>query len=421
MKLNENLKLLPESGVSVKKRLGQFMAENPSSTLIRIDQSLMSMPLPPSVQSAMLSAVEETSSPQGMRLSSPWSGYPSLKSAIAAHLLQKNVQISEQDIFITSGLESAYACLSGLFAAENNVLLPSPCESHLVNLHRAAGRNLSYAASTPENNFTPLPDEVAADLIYLASPSPVTGVALSRDALQEWVNFANSCGAVILYDASLSEYLPEGEEYPRSIYEIKGAKNCAIEIFSFEKGYGVRELKIAYLLIPSSLVREEVRLRDLFCARQPATATPPSFVMQKAAELLFSAEAKEDIKALLSRIQNVGEILSRGLTEAGIPHVGEKTSPVLWAQCPQGLGSWQCFDLLLEKAGLVVTPGSLFGFGGEGFFRITAFSSPEEAETAAEKFALAFEEAPAEEAKALEEESAALLFEETGETPSLFD
>lgn len=412
MKLNENIKLLPESGVSVKKRLGQYMAGNPSSTLIRIDQSLMTMPLPPAVKGAMQSAVEETASPRGMRLSSPWSGYATLKSAISAHRSYGNVQISEQDIFITSGLESACACLSGLFAAENNVLFPSPCESHLVNLHRAAGRNIFYAAATPENNFTPLPDEASADLIYLASPSPVTGVALSREALQKWVNFASECGAVILYDASLSEYLPEGEEYPRSIYEIEGAKECAIELFSFEKGYGVRELKIAYLVIPNSLVREEARLRDLFCARQPSTATPPSFVMQRAAELLFSEEAKEDIKELLERIQSVAEILSRGLTAAGIPHVGEKTSPILWAQCPQGLGSWQCFDLLLEKAGVVITPGSLFGFGGEGFFRLTAFSSPEEAAAAAEKFILAFHQPSAEENKISEEESAALLFEE---------
>lgn len=412
MKLNENIKLLPESGVSVKKRLGQYMAENPSSTLIRIDQSLMSMPLPPAVKSAMQSAVEETTSPHGLHLSSPWSGYASLKSAVAAHLLQKGISISEQDIFITSGLESAYACLSGLFAAENNVLLPSPCESHLVNLHRASGRNISYAAATPENDFNPLPDALGADLIYLASPSPVTGAALTKETLQKWVSFANENGAVILYDSSLSEYLPEGE-YPHSIYEIEGSKECAIELFSFEKGYGVRELKIAYAIIPNSLSREEVRLRDLFCARQPSTATPPSFVMQRAAELLFSAEAREDTSALLSRIKEGAQILSEGLLAAGIAHTGSKTSPFLWAQCPKELGSWQCFDLLLEKAGLVVTPGSLFGYGGEGFFRITAFASLEEAKLAASKIAALFtSEEPAEKLPS-EEESAALIFEES--------
>ncbi len=412
MLLNEHVKLLPESGVSVKKRLGQYISENPSNTLIRIDQSLIDLPLPPAVKNAMQSAVEETASPAGLRLSSPWSGYPALKRAVSAHLLSYGVSISEQDIFITSGLESAYACISQLFAAENNVLLPSPCESHLVNLHQCAGRNISFASATPENHFSPEPDETPADLIYLASPSPVTGAALSAEVLKKWVNFANANGAVLIFDSSLSEYLPEGE-YPKSIYEIEGAKDCAIELFSFEKGFGVKELKIAYAVIPNSLSRNDTRLRDLFCARQPSTATPPSYVMQRAAELLFSAEAKDDTAALLGRVGKVSDLLSKGLSEAGIAHVGGKTSPYLWAQCPKGLGSWQLFDLLLEKAGVVITPGSLFGYGGEGFFRITAFSSPEEAETAVQKIAEALAEKEEDRSSYSEEESAAMLFEES--------
>ncbi|MBR5295856.1 MAG: aminotransferase class I/II-fold pyridoxal phosphate-dependent enzyme, partial [Clostridia bacterium] len=287
MLLNENITLLPESGISVKKRVEEYLAENPSRTLLYLNQSLMNMSLPEEVIEGMKNAVEETAVPFGTRLSSPWSGYESLKQAVCRHLEKFNVKIPEGDVYITSGLESAYACLSHLFSAENNVLLTSPCHGHLQELCQCAGRNVSFLRSAPENGFAPEPDDTPSDLIYLASPDPVTGAVLTREKLQKWVSFANANQAIIFYDASLSEYI-ESEEYPHSIYEIEGAKDCAIQVFSFEKGYGVKELKIAYVVIPSGLIRENVRIGDLFAARQPSTATPPSFVMQKAAEILLS-------------------------------------------------------------------------------------------------------------------------------------
>lgn len=411
MLLNENVTLLPESGISVKKRVGEFLEENPSSTLLHLDQSLMNMPLPEEVTNGMKQAVDEIAAPFGTRLSGPWSGYESLKKAVSQHLEKFSVKIPEGDVYITSGLESAYACLSHLFAPDNNVLLSSPCDGHLQELCQCAGRNISFVRAMPENDFAPEPDGTPTDLIYLASPHPVTGAVLTREKLQKWVDFANDCGAVIFYDASLSEYIEE-DGFPHSIYEIEGAKDCAIQVFSFETGYGVKELKIAYVVIPYGLTRENVRLADLFSARQPSTATPPSFVMQHAAQILLSPEAEEGTQKILYRIKKVARTLSQGLTRAGIPHVGGENSPFLWAQCPQGTNSWQCFDALLEKGGCVVTPGSLYGFGGEGFFRLTSFGLPEEAQEACERFATALvpekEETPLES----EEESAARLFQE---------
>ncbi len=411
MLLNQNVTLLPESSVSVKKRVEEYLSENPSDTLLYLNQSLMNMPLPEEVIGGMKSAVEETAQPFGVRLTSPWSGYDSLKKAVSQHLESFSVKVPESDIYITSGLESAYACLSHLFSSENNVLLPSPCEGHLQELCQCAGRSVSFARATPENRFSPEPDGTPTDLIYLASPSPVTGVALTRENLKKWVDFANENQSIIFYDASLSEYL-EGEEYPRSIYEIEGAKNCAIEVFSFEKGYGVKELKIAYVIIPASLIREEVRISDLFCARQPSTATPPSFIMQRAAEILLSPEAKEGAEKILYRIKKVARTLSEGLTRAGIPHMGGDTSPYLWAQCPEGMGSWQCFDAFLDRAKCVVTPGTLFGYGGEGFFRLTSFGLPEEALAASDRFQGVFAGQEEKIGAESEKESAARLFEE---------
>ena len=414
MILNENVSVLPESGLSVKKRIEDFLSSHPSRTLLRLDQSLMNMPLPDFVIRGMLGAVEETAAPEGRRLSSPWSGYDTLKKAVSAHLERFSVKIPESEIFIVSGLESARSCLLHLFSDGRNVILPSPCESRLRELCQSAGSYVSFLRATPENDFSPEPDGTPAELVFLNSPDAVTGAALTRETLTKWVRFANENGSVLFYDASFSEYIT-GEDHPRSIYEIEGARDCAIEIFSFEKGYGVKELKVAYAIIPSSLIRENMRLRDLFCARQPSTATPPSYVMQRAAELLLAPENREEVERMISRIKKVAVTLSRGLTRAGIPHTGGESSPFLWAQCPEGINSWQCFDLLLEKAGCVVTPGSLFGFGGEGFFRMTSFGLPEEAEEAAERFSLAFR--PEKEPEERKEDPASPVFSEEPDAP----
>lgn len=395
MRLNEKIKTVSESGITVKGRVAEYTREHPAATLIRLDQSLMNMPLPQIVLDGMVRAVEETGSPFGVKLSGPWSGYDSLKKAISDHYSRIGADVREGEIFVTTGLESSHSALSNLFSAENSVLLPDPCERRLLELQQLKGRSVGFLRATPENGFVPLPDGAGADLIYLASPDPVTGAVISEETLKQWVKLALETDAVILYDASLSEYIDEGTA-PRSIYAIPGAKNCAMELFSFEKGYGVRELKIGYVVIPSTLTRCETRIRDLFATRQPATATPPSFVMQTAAELLFSPEAREATAKLIYRIKKVARILSDGLTRAGIPHVGGEASPFLWAQCPRGMSGWQCFDQLLSEAGLVVTPGSLFGYGGERYIRLTAFGLPEEAEIAAQRLVSLYAVSPKE-------------------------
>lgn len=384
MQWNESVKAISPPALTVRRRVAEYQAQHPSATIIHLNEARMSMALPAKVMRGMKSAVDEVSSPDGMKLDCPWSGYDSLKSAVAGRYLRLGVDMPESDLFITTGLETAYTALSLLFGPDNVVATTDPGNRSIWEIHAAAGRTLRFLRATAENSFLPLPDDRPADLICLSSPHFITGAAYTRDQLKEWVDHARRTDALILFDASLSHYL-DGEEYPRSIFEIEGAKSCAVELFSFENGYGVRELKIAYLAIPQELQRGGEYLQRLFILSQEAQLTPPSFIMQKAAELLFSEEARKETETILKRLKKEAAILSTALSLSGIPHVGEETSPYIWAQCPVGLSSWQTFDLFLEEAQVVVVPGSRFGAAGEGYFRITCFGDPEESRVATER------------------------------------
>ena len=383
MKWNENVKAISPPALTVRRRVAEYMDRHPAATVIHLNESRMTMPLPGEVERAMKQAVDEVSTAAGLKLDCPWSGYETLKSAIAARYLRLGTEVPESDIFVTTGMETAYTALSQLFSGENTAVTTDPGNRTVWEVNAAAGRTLRFLKATAENRFLPLPDERPGDLVFLSSPHFITGAAYTREELQKWVDHANRTGAVLVYDASLSPYLDE--EYPRSIYEIPGAKGCAVELFSFENSLGVKELKVAYLVIPQALEREGEHLQRLFALSQGAQFTPPSFIMQKAAERLLSEEVRREMDGILKRLKEEAAILSTALSLLGIPHTGDETSPYIWAQCPAGLSSWQTFDLFLNEAQVVVVPGSRFGGGGEGYFRITCFGDPEESRVATER------------------------------------
>ncbi len=391
MQWNENIRSISPPALTVRRRVAEYLDRHPSASIIHLNESRMSMALPAEVERAMKEAVDEVSTRAGLKLDCPWSGYDILKSAVAAYYARLGADIPESDIFITTGMETAYTALSVLFGRENTAVTTDPGNRVIWQVNAAAGRTLRFLKASPENRFLPLPDERPADLIYLSSPHFITGAAYTREELAQWVDHANRTGAVIVFDASLSPYLDD-VKYPRSIFEIPGAKGCAAELFSFENSLGVKELKAAYLVIPQALERGGEYLQRLFSLSQEAQFTPPSFVMQKAAERLLSEEARRETDAILKRLKEEAAILSTALSLLGIPHVGDETSPYIWAQCPAGLSSWQTFDLFLEKAQVVVVPGSRFGSGGEGFFRITCFGDPEESRVATERITRALAE-----------------------------
>ncbi|MBP5289064.1 MAG: aminotransferase class I/II-fold pyridoxal phosphate-dependent enzyme [Clostridia bacterium] len=394
MKLNEGIKLLPGSAATVKNRVEEFRGKYPSETLIHLDRPWMARPLPDAVRERMESALRDVVTPFGTHLDSPVFGYRSVRAALAERLRRLGVEAAESEIFLFPGAESAHSAFSRLFDRENDVLLPDPGEPYLTTLHRGAGRNLRFLRAMPENDFLPLPEE-RADLICLSSPNLVTGAAYSADALKALVDRVNEWGSVLIFDASFTAFCPNA---PRSIYEIPGARNCAVEIFSFDRAFGAPELKAASLMIPQSLVRQEERLNALFCA-SAVVSSPPSFISQAAGACFLSEEALAGREAAREEVLAVSRILSEGLTRAAIPHVGEGTSPCVWAQCPGDMSAWQFFDLLLEEANLVVTPGSLYGYSGERFVRLSAYLAPEEAREAVahlERALKKFRAAPAE-------------------------
>lgn len=406
MQLNEAVKILPGVATSVEKRLEDYRQKNPSETLIHLDRTGMTGAMPKEVVQGLEEAVQDMASPFGTHLDSPAYGYPSVRAAVTALLGELNTGIMESEVFLCAGLESASGAFSRLFTPENDVVLSDPGEPNLATLHRSVGRNVRFMRAVPENGFLPMPGE-PADLICLASPNPVTGAVYSAEQLTAWVEHANENGSILIFDASFSAYNPEGV---RSIYQIPGSKNCAVELFAFDRAFGEPEMKVASIVIPQTLEREGARLNALFAAQASSVTTPPSFVSQRGAEKYISQEERSAREELFQGIGEVSAILSQGLTAMGIPHVGEGKSPYLWAQCPEGQSAWQFFDQMLEEARVVVTPGSLFGYGGEHFFRLSAYATAQEAREAVEAMAKVLEK-PREEEEA-QPAAAEVIFDE---------
>ena len=246
MRLNEAVKLLPVGSATVESRVEEFRRNYPSETLIHLDRVCLSRAFPAAVRTALETAVHEVATPFGKRLFSPAFGYRNVRSALMERLKAIGVEAADNEFFLLPGAQSAHSALSRLFDRENDVLLSDPGEPYLATLHRSAGRNLRFLRALPENDFLPTPEE-KADIICLSSPNPVTGAAYTAPALRAWVDRANEWESLLIFDASLTAYCPAG---PRSVFEIPGARDCAVEIFSFDRAFGAPELQIASVVIP---------------------------------------------------------------------------------------------------------------------------------------------------------------------------
>ena len=388
MKINENYARLEESYLfsKINRITAKYQEENPDKKIIRLGIGDVTRPLCPSAVREMKNAAEELGHAETFRGYGPEQGYDFLRTKIQAYY-QKNsgVVLDADEIFISDGAKSDLGNILDLFSADNTVLIPSPVYPVYVDTNVMAGRRIQYLAATRENGFLPLPDEkVSADLIYLCSPNNPTGAAYRRDQLQKWVDYANRQNAVLLYDSAYEAFITD-PECPRSIYEIEGAKTCAIEFCSLSKTAGFTGTRCGYTVVPKQLEREGFVLNRFWLRRQTTKFNGVPYIVQRGAEAVFTEEGMAECKKNLKVYQDNAAVISETLTELGIWHVGGKNSPYLWLACPSGMGSWEFFEDLLRRAQVVGTPGSGFGMGGDGFFRLTSFGSPENTREAMER------------------------------------
>lgn len=392
MKLNHNYLKLNESYLfsTIAKKVAAYTEAHPDKKVLRMGIGDVTLPLAPAVVSAMKRAADEMGVKETFRGYGPEQGYSFLKKAIADYYKPRGVLLEEDEIFVSDGAKSDVGNILDIFDTDNTVLVPDPVYPVYVDTNVMAGRKIVYADATAKNGFLPMPDEhTKADLIYICSPNNPTGAAYSREQLAEWVNYANRCGAVILYDAAYEAFVSE-EGLARSIYEVDGAKECAIEFCSLSKTAGFTGTRCGYTIVPRELERGGVSLNKLWLRRQTTKFNGVSYIVQRGAEAVFTKEGMAQVQENLAVYRRNAAVLADCLDDLGIRYTGGKNSPYIWMECPGFSDSWAFFDHLLAKANVVGTPGSGFGKNGEGYFRLTAFADETVTKEAAERLKTLF-------------------------------
>lgn len=388
MNINENYFNLEESYLfsTVAKKVNEFIQNNPDKKVIRLGIGDVTLPLCKAVIEAMHKAVDEMAKKETFRGYGPEQGYDFLREKVQNYYKKRNVELELDEIFISDGAKSDLGNILDLFSKDNVVLVPDPVYPVYVDTNIMAGRKVIFANANEENGFLPLPDNSQkADIIYICSPNNPTGAVYNREQLKKWVNYAISNNAVILFDAAYECFISD-ENLPKSIFEIEGAKNCAIEFCSLSKTAGFTGTRCGYTVVPKLLGK----LNKFWLRRQTTKFNGVPYIIQRGAEAVFTENGQKEIKENINYYKENAKVISETLDRCNIWHVGGKHSPYIWLKCPNNMKSWEFFDLLLEKIQVVGTPGSGFGKNGEGFFRLTSFGSKENTIEAMKRFEEAF-------------------------------
>ena len=387
MNINKNYQNLEDSYLfsTVARKQREFQEANPDKKVIRLSIGDVTLPLAPAVIEAMHKAVDEMGTKEGFHGYGPEQGYDFLKQSIQSYYASHGTQLETDEIFISDGAKSDVGNILDLFSQDNVVLVPDPVYPVYVDTNTMAGRKIVYMNANEENGFLPLPDaSVKADIIYLCSPNNPTGAVYDRDGLKAWVDYALANNAILLFDAAYECFVTSGD-LPRSIYEIEGAKKCAIEFCSFSKTAGFTGTRCGYTVVPMELEFDGVKMNKMWLRRQTTKFNGVPYIVQRGAAAVFTEEGMAQIQENLGYYQENARILSEALDELGIWYTGGKNSPYIWLKCPNGMESWEFFDYLLENANVVGTPGAGFGKNGKNFFRLTAFGDREQTIEAVER------------------------------------
>lgn len=387
MKINRHYLDLEKSYLftDINHKVAAYQASHPGQSIIRLGIGDVTLPLCPAVVSALEKASAEMGVKETFRGYGPEQGYDFLREAIARYYEKKGVTLQMDEIFVSDGAKSDVGNILDLFDKDNTVLVPDPVYPVYVDTNVMAGRKVVYANATAENGFLPMPDDsVDADIIYICSPNNPTGAVFSRDKLRAWVDFANETGAVILFDAAYEAFIEE-DGVPHSIFEIPGARGCAIEICSLSKTAGFTGTRCGYTVIPKELARGGMNLNAMWVRNRTTKTNGVSYILQRGAAAVFTEEGQRQIMENIRVYKKNAACLMETLDRLGIWYCGGKNAPYIWLKCPGGMGSWEFFDLLLEKAQVIGTPGAGFGSCGEGYFRFSTFGSPAETAEAARR------------------------------------
>lgn len=387
MKVNENYGLLNESYLfsEIAHRVSRYHEAHPEQEIIRMGIGDVTLPLCQAAVEAMKQAAEDMGQSATFHGYGPEQGYEFLREKIREYYAENHVFLELDEIFVSDGAKSDLGNILDLFCSENTVLIPDPVYPVYVDTNQMDGRNIIFLNADEKNGFLPMPDDsVSADIIYLCSPNNPTGAVYHKEQLQIWVNYALRNQAVILFDAAYEAFVAE-DGLPRSIFEIDGAKRCAIEFCSLSKTAGFTGTRCGYTIVPKSLEFGGYNLNKMWLRRQTTKFNGVSYVVQKGAEAVFTAKGRKQIQENIGYYQKNAAMITAALDELGIWYTGGKNSPYIWMRCPNGMDSWEFFDKLLTEAGVVGTPGAGFGKNGTDFFRLTAFSTHENTKKAMEK------------------------------------
>ena len=386
MQLNEHYRNLEESYLFT--RIGRLVAaygqEHPEAEIIRLGIGDVTRPLVPAVVEALHRAVAEMGDAATFRGYGDEQGYGFLREAIAGYYQGKGVSLDPDEIFVSDGAKSDLGNILDLFGTDNVVAIPNPVYPVYLDTNIMAGRKVVFLEANEENDFLPMPGKMQADIIYLCSPNNPTGAVYTRSQLEQWVAYALDHGSVILFDAAYEAFITD-PDLPSSIYQIPGAKSCAIEFCSLSKTAGFTGTRCGYTVVPAELIREGVSLRKWWLRRQTTKFNGVPYIVQRGAEAVFSPTGREQIQESLKVYRENARILRTALEKQGVACWGGIHSPYIWLKCPDGMDSWQYFDALLHRCQLVGTPGCGFGSCGEGYFRLTAFNTTENTRRAVER------------------------------------
>ena len=398
-KVNEDYLKLPGSYLfsTICKKVAAYSAANPDKSIIRLGIGDVTQPLAPAIIDALHGAVDEMAHAETFHGYAPDLGYEFLRTAMAKNDYQdRGCDIKADEIFISDGAKGDSGNIQEIFAKDNKIAVCDPVYPVYVDTNVMAGRtgtydpktetwsDVIYMPCTKETNFAPELPKETPDIIYLCFPNNPTGSTITKDQLQEWVDYANKVGAVIIYDAAYEAYISE-DNVPHTIYECEGARTCAIELRSFSKNAGFTGVRLGATVIPKDIKQGDVMLHSLWARRHGTKYNGAPYIVQKAGEAVYSEAGKVQLKEQVAYYMNNAKVIYEGLKSAGYNVSGGVNAPYIWLQTPDKMTSWEFFDYLLENANVVGTPGSGFGPSGEGYFRLTAFGSYENTVAAIER------------------------------------